>query len=76
MFNNLFNALSIISMLTYCYLYIIIYIYIFLSRRNEACIFDNTMVDESQGLQVEKSCRDGTHLRNNCGKYFHSLCTK
>ena len=36
--------------------------------RKQACVYDTMIVDEVHRRQVQTSCRDGSHLRNNCGK--------
>lgn len=36
--------------------------------RSTACVYDTSVVDEGDDYQVQASCRDGTHLRTNCGK--------
>ena len=39
-------------------------------ERSRVCLFDRDVRDEQTGESVLSTCRDGAHLRNNCGKSF------
>lgn len=38
--------------------------------RSRLCIFDMTLVDERRQFHVQSTCRDGYHLRKNCGQFY------
>ena len=38
--------------------------------RSKVCIYDTVTVDEKRSVDVQSTCRDGVHLRGDCG-----ICT-
>ena len=36
--------------------------------RADTCVYDMKLVDESRSVEVQKTCRDGAHIRMGCGK--------
>ncbi len=37
-------------------------------NRTDTCIYDTKLVDQHQNLVIQTACRDGSHLRIDCGQ--------
>ena len=37
-------------------------------RRGRTCVYDRVLVDAGRGTEMQTACRDGSHLRDRCGK--------